>query len=118
MFLRLLAPVASDLPNGDVFKNHIGSYLELFTTMLFSCGLPVSKHHSILLLFPCFKAPWYTMVYHGILPWNTMVYVQGIGPIINNYCQDICPIMNCQGFGPIINCQDIGPIINTNKDVQ
>ena len=34
-FLRLLAPVASDLPIGDVLKNHKGSYLELFTIMLF-----------------------------------------------------------------------------------
>ena len=31
LFLRLLGPVASHLLIGDVFKNHKGSYLELFT---------------------------------------------------------------------------------------
>ena len=34
-FLRLHEPVTSDLPVGDVLKNHKGSYLELFTKMLF-----------------------------------------------------------------------------------
>ena len=32
MFIRLLVPMASDLPIGDVLNKHIGSYINLFTS--------------------------------------------------------------------------------------
>ena len=35
VFLRLLAPVASELPIDSALKKNKGSYLELFTIMLF-----------------------------------------------------------------------------------